>query len=113
MAVQFDQSDIDLGLALAEKIRVSEETICASRLELGELAHSIETKYGEGTLKDFSKLIGVDYNTLKGCRTVHRGWKNSPVKPRKYSVAKALASFKDKDEFIKTWPNATEEEARD
>ncbi len=57
--------------------------------------------------------IGVDYNTLKGYRTVWRRWKDSPIKPRNFSVAKALVSYKERDWYIQEWPDATEREARE
>jgi hypothetical protein len=101
----FDQADVDRGRELVE-------AIATNQYNLGELADSIEPKYGKGTLEQFAGLIGTDYNTLKGYRTVWRKWKDSPVKPRTYSLAKALASYKDKDWYIENWPEETEKQAR-
>ena len=88
------------------------ENVSNNQYALGELADTIETVYGDNSLEDFAEAIGIEYNTLKGYRTVWRKWKNSPVKPRNYSLAKALASYKHKDEYIKRWPDEAEKQAR-
>jgi phosphomannomutase len=103
--MNFDKDDIALGKRLAKQYSTNHDA-------LGELANRIEKKYGDGTLEEFAEAIGIAYSTLKNCRHVHRKWKNSPVKPKTFSVAKALASYKDKDEYIATHPSATEKEAR-
>jgi hypothetical protein len=105
MDTEFDKDDIALGKRL-----VKQHT--TNHVALGELANKIETKYGDGTLEDFAEVIGIAYSTLKNCRHVYRKWKNSPTKPKNFSVAKVLASYKDKDQYIAVWPNATEKEAR-
>jgi hypothetical protein len=105
MSTEFDKDDVALGKRLAKQHSTNHDA-------LGELANKIETKYGDGTLEDFAEAIGIAYSTLKNCRHVHRKWKASPVKPKSFSVAKALASYKDKDEYISSHPSATEKEAR-
>ena len=81
--------------------------------KLGEFADRVEKRYRNNTLEEFAEAIEIDYDTLKDYRTTHRAWRNSPVKPRNYSLAKALASYKDRDWYIQEWPNATEKEARE
>jgi hypothetical protein len=103
--MDFDKDDVALGKRLAKQHSTNDDA-------LGELADKIETKYGDGTLEDFAEAIGIAYSTLKNCRHVHRRWKASPVKPKTFSVAKALASYKDKDQYIQQHPNVTEKEAR-
>jgi hypothetical protein len=104
-SVDFDKADIALGKRLVKQHD-------RNQFAMGELADRIETKYGDNTLEDFSAVIGIAYSTLKDCRHVHRKWKDSPVKPRNFSVAKALASYKDKDQYIQEFHDATELEAR-
>jgi hypothetical protein len=106
MSTNFDETDVRRGKELRNNIS-------QNQVNLGELADGIETKYGEGTLEEFAEAIGVDYNTLKGYRYVHRRWKSATSKPRTYALAKALASYKDKDWYIENWPDATEREARE
>jgi hypothetical protein len=89
------------------------EKIITSQMALGELADKVETRYGDDSLGEFADVIGIDYDTIKGYRYVWRKWKDSPVKPRNFSLAKALASYKDKDSYIKQWPNASEKKARE
>jgi hypothetical protein len=103
--MDFDKDDVALGKRLAKQHSTNHDA-------LGELADKIETKYGDGTLEDFAEAIGIAYSTLKNCRHVHRKWKASAVKPKTFSVAKALASYKDKDQYIQQHPNVTEKEAR-
>ena len=106
MAIEdFDKADIILGKRLAEHIS-------GNQFKLGELADRIEKKYGDDTLGEFAEVIGIDYNTLKSYRYVHRKWKASAVKPKNFSVARSLANYKDKDQYIKNDPNVTERQAR-
>jgi hypothetical protein len=106
MATDFSETDVKQGRALVEKISTSQ-------LELGELADKVEKNYGDDTLGEFAHAIGIEYDTLKGYRYVWRKWKESAVKPRNFSLAKALASYKDKDSYIQEWPNASEKKARE
>jgi hypothetical protein len=102
----FDKADIALGKRLVANIS-------KNQWQLGELADGIEKKYGDSTLEDFAEAIGIHPSTLNNCRHVWRRWKNSTVRPQNYAVAKALASYKDKDWYIENWPHATEREARE
>jgi hypothetical protein len=106
LSTNFSNADIQRGKELVVNIS-------KNQYALGELADRIEKSYGNHTLEDFAKAIGISYDTLKGHRYVWRRWKDSPVKPRNFSVARALASYKDRDEFIRQWPDAIEEEARE
>jgi hypothetical protein len=101
---QFGKDGIALGKRLAKQYS-------ANRDALGELANNIEKKYGDGTLEDFGEIIGIAYSTLNNCRHVYREWEHAPVKPKTFSLAKVLASYKDKDQYIKERPNSTEKEA--
>ena len=106
MTIQFSEADIARGRTLVQNIS-------DNQYALGALADSIDTSYGDDSLGDFADAIGIDYNTLKGYRYVWRRWKDFPVKPRTFSLAKALASFKGRDWYIEKWPNETEEQARE
>jgi hypothetical protein len=106
MATNFTDDHLARGKALVEDLS-------GKQYELGELADEIEKSYGDDTLGEYAEAIGITYDTLKGYRYVWRRWKDSPVKPHNFSVAKALASYKDRNWYIQEWPNDTEEEARD
>jgi hypothetical protein len=103
----FDEEDLVVGRRLVTEI-------ADSQYKLGELADGIEPKYGKGTLESFADEIGIEYNTLKGYRTVWRAWKDVSVLPRNYSLAKALVSSTDesKEYYLEHWPNETEKQAR-
>ena len=105
MSIEFDKDDIALGKRLTKQHSTN-------HVALGELADKIEKKYSDSTLEEFADAIGIAYSTLKNCRHVYRKWKASPIKPKTFSVAKALASYKDKDQYIQEHPNVTEKEAR-
>jgi hypothetical protein len=106
MPIHFRDIDIKYGKKLVANIS-------KSQYDLGELADAVETRYGDGTLEEFAKVIGIAYNTLKGYRYVWRRWKNSEVKPKTFSLAKALASYEERESYIHVNPDATEEDARD
>jgi hypothetical protein len=101
----FNKADIERGKVLVKNLS-------NNQYALGELANKIEKQYESDSLGEFANAIGINYNTLKGYRYVWRRWEESKAKPRNFSVAKALASYKNRDQYIKQYPNATEEEAR-
>jgi hypothetical protein len=103
----FDEEDVERGQFLVEQT-------AGNQYHLGELADSIEPKYGKGTLESFAEAIGIEYNTLKGYRTVWRKWKDASVRPHNYALARTLVSLTtgEKDWYIENWPNETEKQAR-
>jgi hypothetical protein len=104
----FDEEDVERGRFLVD-------LIAGNQYHLGELADSIEPKYGKGTLESFAEAIGIEYNTLKGYRTVWRKLKGASVRPHNYSLAKALVSLTtaEKEWYLENWPNETEKQARE
>ena len=68
MAIHFRDTDIRRGRELVENIS-------GNQYALGELADAIEISYGNNSLEEFADAIGIEYNTLKGYRTVWRKWK--------------------------------------
>jgi hypothetical protein len=106
-------ADIERGKELVQNIKTFVQRTTDNQFALGELANKVQKDYGTDKLGEFAKTIGIDYDTLKGYRTTWRAWKDSQVKPKTFSLAKALASYKDRDWYIQHWPDATEKEARE
>ena len=82
-----------------------------SQFELGQIADKLEPKYGDETLQRFSEDIGIEYGTLKSYRTTYKAWKHEPVRPRSFSVAKALNRLPDKAFHIEKHPDMTVHDA--
>ena len=59
------------------------------QFELGQIASKLEPKYGDETLGRYAEEIGIEFGTLKSYRATYRKWKNEPVRPKSFSVAKA------------------------
>lgn len=78
--------------------------------QLGELAHSLEPLYGKKTLERYSDDIGINFHSLRNCRTVYRAWMKSNYKPN-FSVAKALAKLPNKEMIVRREPEITVREA--
>lgn len=82
-----------------------------SQWVLGDLALSVEPKYGEGTLKQFADDIGVELKTLQNYRTVAAAYPEKSGRPDIYTLAERLAAQPDRAELVKTVH--TVKEARD
>ena len=82
-----------------------------SQFELGRIAAQLEPKYGDETLGRFAEEIGIDRGTLKSYRTTYIKWKTEPVRPRSYSVARALNPHPRKADIIQETPELTVKEA--
>jgi hypothetical protein len=103
--VEFDPADIELGRTLVR-------AISTNQYALGELADSIQTKYGEDSLGRFADAIEVNESSLKVYRSTWRAWKDFTDEDRpSFSVARALLADKGKGEWIKEHPEATVREA--
>jgi hypothetical protein len=88
-------------------------TMETKRMRLGELAAQVETKYGEKTLKQFAKDIGVAHCTLVRSRSVWRAWADIKATPPKfYSVAEALQAHPDRARIREEEPDITSSRAR-
>jgi hypothetical protein len=78
--------------------------------EIGEIADSVETIYGDKTLERLAELSGLNYNTMRNCRTMYRAWMNKQ-KPRNTSVAMALARHPDREYIVAKEPHMSQKEA--
>jgi hypothetical protein len=96
-----------------EKGRNLVSSMKESQFELGLIAYQLEPKYGEQTLERYAEEIGIDYGTLKSYRTAYRAWKDMPVRPKSFSVAKALNRHPRKAEIIQENPDITVNEAEE
>jgi hypothetical protein len=82
-----------------------------SLFELGRITDRLEPKYGDSTLQRFAEEIGIDYGTLKSYRTTHKAWKDKSVRPKSFSVAKALNPHPRKAEIIQEKPDISVNDA--
>lgn len=93
-----------------EKGRVIVKDFNRNQWQLGELAHGLDPIYGKKTMERFADDIGVNYASLRLCRTVHRAWIKSNYKPN-FSVAKALMKVPNKEMIVRKEPEITVREA--
>ena len=84
-----------------------------SQFDLGRVADKLEPKYGDETLQHYAEDIGIDYGTLKSYRTTYKAWKDEPVRPRSFSVAKVLNRHPDKADIIQETPELSVKEAEE
>ena len=82
-----------------------------NQFELGRIAGRVEPKYGEQTLERLAEEIGIDYGTLKSYRTADRAWQDIPVRPKSFSVAKALNRHPNRADIIQEKPDMSVKEA--
>lgn len=72
-----------------------------SQWTLGDLASKVETHYGEESLQQYADDIGVEYNALKGYRTVARAYElGTRIPDVAWSVHRILAGQDDRTELI-------------
>ena len=95
---------------------VEEGSLLVQRIErdqwrLGELADGVATVYGEESLKRYAADIGINFNTLRNYRSMHRKWPNKNSRPTSIAVAKVLASSPDREDIISRYPGLTEAHA--
>lgn len=85
---------------------VSELTkIADSNWQIGEIADSVEPKYGERTLARLAGDTGIGYETLKECRSVWRAYRGTEVRTSNpWSVYKVFQAQPDRAELVqKEW----------
>jgi hypothetical protein len=79
----------------------------------GEIAHKVETKYGDQTLAKLSKETGFADCTLERHRSVYRAWMANPAPgPVSYSVMRALQDHPDRHKIVMENPVMTKSEAQ-
>ena len=93
-----------------ERGRIIVRDFNRNQWQLGELAHSLEPIYGKKTLERYADDIGINYASLRLCRTVHRAWIRSNFKPN-FSVAKALMKVPNREMIVRKEPEITVREA--
>jgi hypothetical protein len=81
-----------------------------STWQLGDLALTVESRYGESSLKSYADDIGISYPTLMGYRRLSaaygsRMYERSSLLP---SVALILINQPDREELLKLSPTAAE-----
>lgn len=86
----------------------------SGQMRIGALADQVATKYGERTLKNFARDIGIAVCTVGRYRDVFRAWKEISAPGRdsiSYSVARELAAHPDRGDIVAANPNITKREA--
>jgi hypothetical protein len=116
MAIDFEQEEdgrekIPYDEAVEEARNIVSSMMKDHQMELGRIASRLEPKYGDQTLEHFAKEIKIDYGTLKSCRTAYNAWKDIPVRPKSFSVAKVLNRHPNRADIIQETPDITVAEA--
>ena len=99
--------------AVAEARKILEQ-FDLGQMRIGALADQVAIKYGERTLKNFARDIGIAVCTVGRYRDVFRAWKEIHAPGReliRYSVARELAAHPDRAEIVKDNPTITKREA--
>ena len=106
MTILWDDA-VDEGILLVQHIE-------HSQMRLGEIADTLEPKYGESTLARYAQEL-LNANTLQNYRSVYRTWHEDPQVKEfpKFSIAKALVKHPDRAKIVGEAPDITEREARD
>jgi hypothetical protein len=82
------------------------------QLRLGELAANVETKYGDRTLANFAKELGISPCTLERHRSAYLAWQKPAARPVSYAVMPALQDHPNRYDIVVENPKLTEAEAR-
>jgi hypothetical protein len=82
------------------------------QLRLGELAANVETKYGDRTLANFAKELGISPCTLERNRSVYLAWQKPAARPVSYADTRALQNHPNPYDIAAENPKLTEAEAR-
>jgi hypothetical protein len=67
---------------------------------IGEIADSVEPKYGDDTLGKLAEESGVSFSTIKNCRNVWRAYDEKVPRGTNWSVCREFASQPDRFELI-------------
>lgn len=99
-------------VSLVDEGRQIVQRQAADNWKLGELASRVEGRYGSGALRKYAEEIGVNYGTLKDCRTTLLAWSEKAGRPA-FWTAKALNALDDRQQIVRRRPSITQNEARD
>ena len=90
------------GVINYEKAVKELEHISRNNWRIGEIAASVETRYGEQTLQKLAEDSGIEYSALLVCRTVNLAWPFSArAENVSWTVHRAFASQSDRTMLIK------------
>ena len=101
-----------------EAVKEAKQLLAAAdkdQWRLAELAHLVDTKYGEKKLEAFAEAIGVAACTLERKRSVYRAWHNDQIPgpaPESFEVATALQTHPDRARIVRDFPDLTRSKAR-
>ncbi len=112
MPIEQYEDEIDYDEAV-RRGRVIMHEMRDYQLELGELAHQLEPRYGDETLAQFAADIGVDYETLKTYSTTYRAWRNEPGHRPSFSVMRTLNRHPHKYQIYQESPTTSVQDAKE
>jgi hypothetical protein len=103
------------GKKLVANIGAAERDIERYQWRLGELAHKVvHPTYGDRTLANFAKEIGIHKTTLNHYRTVYRKWEGKlppGAKLPSFTVLKELQAVEARAELIEAEPDMSKRRA--
>jgi hypothetical protein len=101
--------------AAVEEGKAVVAAISGKQWALGDLADTIETKYGENRLEQFAKDIDFDgaVSTLERYRDVCRAFPEGRGRPRYFASAQILATHPKRWEIVEHNPDISVREARE
>ena len=103
------------GKEIAAKIGAAERDLEGYQWRLGELAAKVvHPTYGDRTLANFAKAIGIHKTTLNHYRTVYRKWEGKlppGAKLPSFTVLKELQAVEERAALIAAEPNMSKRRA--
>jgi hypothetical protein len=109
-----EHEEVDLE-EYADDVRIGQELVARitpALRELGRLLNKQETRYGEGTFRQYAADIGIDYETAKIIRTTYRAWSREPGRPTSLYVARALNQHPKKYQVWQENPEMSVQDAK-
>lgn len=91
--------EYDEGLRIC---REAEQAESQSQWTRGDVALSLETTYGKGTIKRLAEDLGIEYSTLRNYKDVSAAYPESDARASLYTIARTLMAQPDRAELVKT-----------
>jgi hypothetical protein len=99
--------------AMVAEAKQIDQAADKGQMRLAQIAAQVETKYGEGSLKQFAQDTGIALCSLQRRRSVWRAWVDIKAAPPKlYSVAQELQAHPERARIVKEEPDITSSRAR-
>jgi hypothetical protein len=99
------------AVVIGKRMLVQEEK---NQWRWGEIASTIEPKYGEATLEKYAEEVGINYTTLRNCEATWQAWKEFALRRAiSFSAARELNSHPKRFEIAKKNLKLTFNQARE